>query len=338
MELLMQKHIKRRNRDTPLMIMLCGLPASGKSTYSEHIVVSKDDKLSKPSIHSSDKLREELYGNEEIQGDNNKLFNELHKRIKRDLIAGKDVIYDATNINKKYRKNFLNELKNIKCTPICLCLMTPYDMCLLNNEKRERKVPVNVIRKMYINWQPPHYSEGFEEIKFLFLGLKEEHKKNYSIKKFFEIADKFDQENSHHTLSLGEHCKKATVYMQNVNVDNFNLLLATMLHDNGKLHTKTYTNAKGVEDGECHYYQHHCCGAYESLFYMYYINKMHICSDISDKLIDGMVYVSNLIYYHMHPYNQWEQSEKSKRRDRELLGEELFDDIMLLHDADVYAH
>lgn len=41
MELLMQKYIKRRNRDTPLMIMLCGLPASGKAPVQNIFVFKK---------------------------------------------------------------------------------------------------------------------------------------------------------------------------------------------------------------------------------------------------------------------------------------------------------
>lgn len=121
---------RRLEANVPLMIMLAGLPGSGKSTVAESIRTSGDNEKYKPVIHSSDGLRKELFGDEATQGDNNKLFTELHKRIKADLIAGKDVIYDATNISKKLRRQFLNELRNISCTPICLCVMTSYETCL----------------------------------------------------------------------------------------------------------------------------------------------------------------------------------------------------------------
>lgn len=321
--------LKRSMPNVPLMIMLVGLPGSGKSTFAQNITITEDDRGNKPIIHSSDGLRKELFGDEAMQGDNNKLFTELHRRIKADLIAGKDVIYDATNISKKLRMHFLNGLKNVSCTPICLCMMTTYDTCLRNNDKRERKVPAETIKRMLMNWQPPHYSEGFEEIRYIFSNLDDGYANKFTIRNFFELANDFEQENKHHTLTLGEHCAKAATYIQEHCADNFPLLIASMLHDNGKLHTKTRTNAKGVEDGDCHYYQHHSYGAYECLFYLYY------ASQFSEQ---EMTYIANLIYYHMHPYCQWKQSEKALNKDKKLLGNELFNDIMLLHDADLYAH
>ena len=245
------------------------------------------------------------------------------------MIAGKDVIYDATNISKKLRIQFLNELKNISCTPICLCMMTSYETCLENNEKRDRKVPVEVIKRMLMNWQPPHYSEGFKEIKYIFSNLDDEYKEKFTIGDFFKVANEFDQENSHHALTLGDHCTKAATYIQEHCPDNFPLLIATMLHDNGKLHTKTRTNARGIEDGNCHYYQHHSVGAYNITFYLHYAKQF---------TEEDITYISNLIFYHMHPYCQWKQSEKALNKDKRLLGDKLFNDIMLLHDADLYAH
>lgn len=322
---------KRLKVDVPLMIMLIGLPGSGKSTLAEKIVILRDGENYKPVIHSSDNLRKELFGDETIQGDNNKVFSELHKRIKTDLISGKDVIYDATNISKKFRIQFLSELKNILCTPICLCVMASYETCLKNNERRERQVSAEVIKRMLLNWQPPHYSEGFDEIKYIFSSFDDERADEFTIRNYFKIANEFDQENSHHTLSLGKHCTRAAVYIQEHCSDNFPLLIAAMLHDNGKLHTKTRINTKGIDDGNCHYYQHHSHGAYGCLFYLHYSYDGAFTEQ-------EMAYISNLIYYHMHPYCQWKQSEKVFNKDKKLLGNEMLGDIMMLHAADLYAH
>ena len=43
--------------------------------------------------------------------------------------------------------------------------------------------------------------------------------------------------------------------------------MAALLHDQGKIMTKSRINSKGEDDGNCHYYQHHCVGAYNSIFY-----------------------------------------------------------------------
>ena len=40
----------------------------------------------------------------------------------------------------------------------------------------------------------------------------------------------------------------------------------------------------------------------------------------------------------MHPYMSWKSSEKAKMKDWMLLGDEMFNDILLLHEADVAAH
>lgn len=106
------------------------------------------------------------------------------------------------------------------------------------------------------------------------------------------------------------------------------LLTAALLHDIGKPYTQSKLNAKGEDNGECHYYQHHCVGAYESMLY----TKNMGYSD------DEIIRVANLIYYHMCPYMAWKASNKARERDRKSLGEEMYNDILLLHEADVCAH
>lgn len=315
------------NFKNPTITVLVGLPASGKSTIAEKL------ENKNTVIHSSDKLREELYGDENTQEHNTDLFVELHKRIKEDLRNGKNVIYDATNINKKRRIAFLGELKNIPCKKICICMMTPYELCLKYNSSRERKVPEEVIKRMYMNWNPPSMQEGFDEIHYHY-NYGENHetvKYRYRLTTLFEGdcgIDNFPQENSHHTLTLGMHCRQANEYVVEHFPSERLLHIAALLHDNGKVFTKTKLNAKGEEDGECHYYQHHCVGAYDSLFYT---NEMKLSEE--DK-----TYIANLIYFHMHPFTSWHQSKSVERRNKIQIGDEMYDDIMRLHEADLAAH
>lgn len=87
--------------DVPEIIMLVGLAGAGKSTYAKTL-------RGNYAIHSSDDLRKEMFGdeNENSKENNEKLFTELHKRIKDDLRKGVNVIYDATNLNRKRRIAF----------------------------------------------------------------------------------------------------------------------------------------------------------------------------------------------------------------------------------------
>jgi len=81
----------------PIFCMLVGLPGSGKTSFA----LSLKDKY---DIISSDSIRKELYGSERIQENNNKVFEIMRKRAIEALKSGKNVIYDATNMTRKFRK------------------------------------------------------------------------------------------------------------------------------------------------------------------------------------------------------------------------------------------
>ena len=122
--------------------MLVGLPRCGKSTYAKKL---KDEGY---VIHSSDAIREELFGDVNSQEDNTKVFDVLHKRIKDDLAKGTSCVYDATNMSMKRRKAFLDEISKISCRKKCVLFVVPIEVCKEWNQKRERKVPDDVYDKM----------------------------------------------------------------------------------------------------------------------------------------------------------------------------------------------
>ena len=304
----------------PEITMLVGLPGSGKSELAKYFVNEKH-------IHSSDKIREELFGDENDQNHNNEVFNELHKRIKEDLNNGIDCVYDATNISGKFRMAFLQELKNIPCCKNCIIVLAPYEECIVRCKNRERKVPAEVVQRMYLNFQPPYYHEGWDSIS-IYISCDDSFMATYNIYELYKKMNKFDQKNSHHTLTLGDHCKKCAEYIHNNYPHDTLVYDAAVIHDVGKLTTQTKLNSKGEFDGNYHYYQHHCTGAYDSLLIM-----MALDYDDSD-----ILYISNLIYYHMHPFMSWRDSEKAKEKTHRLIGDQMFNDIIHLHEGDLYAH
>lgn len=324
-----------KSADIPLLVMLVGLPGSGKSTYANTAkIVQTNNEATKPVVHSSDALRQELYGDASVQGDNEQLFRELHARIKRDLAAGKDVVYDATNLKKKNRRRFLSELQSISCQKECIVFMTTFEACLHNNRQRDRQVPFHVIERMQKSFAPPHFNEGFSRIHFIFSYLgkdgqitHEAPEHGFEFGDFVERTKDFQQENSHHALTLGQHSYKTYEYIKERRPFDYALQLAALFHDNGKLYTKTRLNAKGMDDGNCHYYGHQNVGAYNVMFYADCIG-----------FLPDVVTISNIIYYHMAPLLEWKQSERVRKFDKTLLGDELFEKIMLLHEADLAAH
>ena len=133
------------------LYMTVGLPGSGKSYYAK-------ENFPNAYIASSDKLREELWGDENKQGDNEVLFNTLHRRITGNLLLDNDVVYDATNLNAKRRRKYLKTIEP-EHRKVCLFFLTDIDICKERNKLRDRTVPDEVIDKMYRSIQIPQYSD-----------------------------------------------------------------------------------------------------------------------------------------------------------------------------------
>ena len=147
-----------------VLIVMCGLPASGKSTYAEWLAES--------CIFCSvcpDKIRGELYGDENIQGDGGLVFTIAHARIKDLGQGGNNVVFDATNTNAKRRKELVKKMRPYFDVIILKWFNTPINVCFERNAQRERQVPEEVIRHMAQNFfNKPTIDEGFdivEEIK-----------------------------------------------------------------------------------------------------------------------------------------------------------------------------
>lgn len=131
---------------------MIGIPGSGKSTIANQIPNAV--------IISSDAIRKELYGAEEIQGNGKQVFDLVYKRIGEELAKGNDVVFDATNLTPWARKAVFR----FSAEHIAVFVNTSLDDCLERNAARERKVPEEVIYRMYYSLTCPSKTEGFKTI------------------------------------------------------------------------------------------------------------------------------------------------------------------------------
>lgn len=302
--------------ELPKLFMMVGIPGSGKSQEAELIAAEHN-----AVIHASDKLREEFFKNPHLQKDNNLIFQQLHFRVQRDLKAGKNVVYDATNINSRRRKAFLNSIKLIPCEKIAIIMATPYEQCIKNNAERESSVPESAIEKMYKNFQVPYYYEGFDVIQIV---LWQDADCIHALD-FLNQYKNFDQENEHHKLTLSEHSKMAIDYALSRYLSGESgyvpeLAWASLFHDCGKPFCKEFKEG----DENAHYYGHMNVGAYDSFFYTSGLN--------CDSLL-----IAWLINWHMEPFF-WEKDERLKEKRLKLWGKDLFEMIEKIHEADLFAH
>ena len=148
---------------------LIGLPGSGKSTFARKL----EEIIPDAAIVSTDTARKELFGAEEIQGDWHKVESEVLEQIKNAIALNKPVIYDATNVRRDWRMGMLmkieEKLKGIDAPQVYWVawhLQTPVDVCKEWNQKRDRKVPNEVIEEYaeWLNQFNPHKGEGFIQV------------------------------------------------------------------------------------------------------------------------------------------------------------------------------
>jgi predicted kinase len=306
------------------LFYLCGLPGSGKSQWAE----THKDELN-AVVHSSDSIRAELLNDENDQSKNELVFKILHQRIKDDLRAGKNVVYDATNLNRCKRIHFLNnELRDIPCNKICVLFAVPWEMCLARNFTRDRQVPEEVMSRMYKSFSTPTVYEGWSEVRIVWAEYKNMLGFEYDICVDMEKWKRIDHNNPHHHKSIGNHMLTACDYIKD-RTNDVKLISAALLHDIGKPDVKAFINSKGEPCDIAHYYNHENIGSYKALFYL---RNMH--PDWSDM---ELLYVSLLINMHMRPHSAWKQSDKAKDKDRRLFGDDIIKSLELLNEADIYA-
>jgi CRISPR/Cas system-associated endonuclease Cas3-HD len=101
------------------------------------------------------------------------------------------------------------------------------------------------------------------------------------------------------------------------------LAIAALMHDIGKKFTKKFEDSKGNPTDVAHFYGHQNVSPYMSLFYLRHLSK--------EKILETTKYIQ----WHMHPMNI--STEKARCKAINLLGEEFYNNLLKLHEADINA-
>lgn len=312
------------------LIMLVGIPASGKTT------IAKKYEKNGYVWHSSDEIRLEFNLPETKEG-NIETFNILHRRVHKDLKNGKNVIYDATNMSRKRRIGFLRSINKIDCFKKCIFTLASIETCKERNKKRERVVPDEVYDRMISIFSAPFVIEGWDEIQVIVTDYS-------AIKKIKKEELDVDQENPNHRLSLYNHMLQSKLELEKI--DRKDLSDVGFYHDIGKLFTKTYWG----DDGKAHYPRHENWSSYIYLsenrdkFKSYY--DENAIDNSNDDDILKLLYKSYLIENHMKFYQDelsrisFELSLNNENIDNfeNRFKTSVWEDLNLVHDADLKAH
>ena len=297
--------------------MTIGLPCTKKSLNARNFKEEYGDSV---VILDSDEIRKELFG-AEIQTFNDMVFDVMNKRTIMALREGKDVVYCATNLNRKRRIHFIQNIcKGYEVD----ALFFPISLgeCLERNIQRRyvRDIPLSKIEQMFRNIDVPLYLEGFNTIMIFHTTPPKEFNK-YTLP--FDIAlYHYDQNNPYHNETLGNHIISTARYIINnlkdklTEKENDILQKVAYFHDLGKPYVRIQD-----DNGVSHYYGHEKVSAY--------LYSLYVKGGIVDKETDV---IFTLISYHDGLYKYKDNIDNLIK----IIGIENYRLLLLFNEADKY--
>jgi predicted kinase len=148
-----------------VVILAIGLPGSGKSSWF---------KRNKITPLSSDLLRAMLFDDANEQRFQDLVFSNLRSMLKARLIARRPTNYlDATNLTPHERQGWIKLAKDYGYEVQAVFFDVPVEVCLERNQKRERVVAEDVMRRMAGKLKAPSFEEGFGKITVVRVKAKE---------------------------------------------------------------------------------------------------------------------------------------------------------------------
>lgn len=146
--------------------IMVGAPGSGKSTFA-NTLIEGDANIVKVC---PDDNRRALSGDSNNQSVSPQAFAMAKSQVGRALDAGKNVIFDATNMYRKTRKDFINIARSRGAQVIAMVCECDKATLLARNAKRGaqggRNVSEEVIDKMLARYERPDETE-FDKVTFI---------------------------------------------------------------------------------------------------------------------------------------------------------------------------
>lgn len=147
--------------------MLCGVPASGKSTWISNqnfnlkntVVISTDDIIERRA-KSVGKTYSDVFKKESKSA-----ASEMDQNLKKALISNKNIVWDQTNTTIKIRAKKLSKIPD-EYTKIGVFFQVPpiEELTRRLNNRPGKIIPYNIVMGMIKQLEKPTEKEGFDEI------------------------------------------------------------------------------------------------------------------------------------------------------------------------------
>ncbi len=130
------------NTIKPMMILMIGLPRSGKSTFVNNVLSTANY-----TYISADEIRKELTGNKNIQSNDKEVWKLLYERFDNAVKNNENIVVDNTNLKIKYRKRFVDPALKKDYFIIYASFMNIDENVILDRIKKTN-FPIDVYHRM----------------------------------------------------------------------------------------------------------------------------------------------------------------------------------------------
>lgn len=129
------------------LLLMCGVPGSGKTTYRDNII----KQFPEVKVISMDEKRKELLGDVNDQSANTMIFRVCVGELAKAMKEKRSTIWDATSASRKHRKVVIDIARRNGGLVGVIFFDLPLETILERNASREKKVPEQVVRDFYYN-------------------------------------------------------------------------------------------------------------------------------------------------------------------------------------------
>lgn len=262
-------------KDTPIAILLGGVPGSGKSTVASEFekagfkVICPDTYRGIISKTKPDREHWTQAMHESDQYVSKEAWDMAHKDAVETLKKGQSIVFDAMLQSPKARRKLFAQIDKAKVSYRSVYVITELQTAHDRNEKRAgsggRKVPGFVISEKWRSQSIPTVEEGFNEVIVIDNDIEvrqdiddvdrqrllanivlnprttvEEWYRTGELEEIFPSLAacwNMSQDNVHHTQLLHEHMIRASELIEDRSPVT---VVSTLLHDVGKARTKEF--------------------------------------------------------------------------------------------------
>jgi predicted kinase len=151
------------------LVMLCGIPTSGKSTYVEKL--KKLDYWKDAVVLSTDNYIEKYA--KSVGQTYNEVFDDVIPDATRELELefnmakdkGRNIIWDQTNLSIKTRKKKLSKLPSHYHRGVIYFTVSLEDALERNKHREGKFIPESILKRMWHQFETPTLEEGFDYVE-----------------------------------------------------------------------------------------------------------------------------------------------------------------------------